>query len=147
MTLSMHTLGKNKGTKTSKKRVGRGYGSGKGGHTVGRGMKGQKSRAGSSGHKRRGMRRLILSTPKLRGFKSPHAKPQTVNVSQIEENYIAKEVVTPKTLSNKGLIKDANKPVKVLANGEITKTVTVKKCSVSKTAAEKITAAGGKIES
>lgn len=142
----MHTLGKNKGTKSSKKRVGRGYGSGKGGHTVGRGMKGQKSRAGSSGHKRRGMRRLILSTPKLRGFKSPNPDAQVVNVSQIEALYIAKEVVTPKTLASKGLIKDSKKPVKVLANGDINKAVTVKSCSISKAAAEKIIAAGGKVE-
>ncbi|MBT3231076.1 50S ribosomal protein L15 [Candidatus Uhrbacteria bacterium] len=145
MTLSLHTLEKSKGTKKTKKRLGRGYGSGKGGHTVGRGMKGQKSRAGSSGHKRRGMRRLMLSTPKLRGFNSPNEKPQTVNVSQIDASYIAKEVVTPKTLASKGLVRYPNKPVKILANGEIAKAVTVKSCSVSKTAAEKIIAAGGKI--
>lgn len=146
MTLSMHTLKVNKGTQKSRRRVGRGYGSTKGGHTVGRGMKGQKSRSGSSGHKRRGMRRLMLSTPKLRGFKSPHDKPQAVNLTQIDEKYIAKEVVTPKTLMKKGLIKSATKDVKILANGEITKAVTVKSCKTSATAAEKITKAGGKVE-
>ena len=146
MKLSMHTLKKSEGTKKTKKRLGRGYGSGKGGHTVGRGMKGQKSRAGSSGHKRRGMRRLLLSTPKLRGFKSPNDKPQTVGLSEIDGKYIAKEVVTPKTLASKGLVRYPNKAVKILANGEITKAVIVKSCSVSKTAAEKIIATGGKIE-
>ncbi len=146
MTLSMHTLKANKGTQKSRRRVGRGYGSTKGGHTVGRGMKGQKSRSGSSGHKRRGMRRLILSTPKLRGFKSPNPDAQIVRLSDLEAKYIAKEVVTPKTLHSKGLIRSATKDVKILANGEITKAVTIKKCAVSKTAAEKIMAVGGKIE-
>jgi len=146
MTLSMHTLEKNKGTKKVKRRLGRGYGCTKGGHTVGRGMKGQKSRAGSSGHKKRGMRRLMLSTPKLRGFKSPHPDAQIVRLSDIDSNYIAKEVVSQKTLFKKGLIRSQTKEVKILANGEITKPITVKKCSISKAAAEKIEAVGGKID-
>lgn len=146
MTLSLHTLSERKGTKTPKKRLGRGYGSGKGGHTASRGQKGQKSRSGSSGHLRRGMRRLVLATPKLRGFKSPIQKVQTVSLTQIDGVYIANEVVSPNTLAKKGLIADAKMPVKILATGEITKAVTVKKCLASKTAVQKMEAAGGKLE-
>lgn len=146
MTLSLHTLSQRKGTKNPKKRLGRGYGSGKGGHTASRGQKGQKSRSGSSGHLRRGMRRLVLATPKLRGFKSPIAKAQVVSLAQIDALYIAKEVVSPNTLIKKGLIADAKMPVKILASGEISKAVTVKKCAVSKTATQKIEAVGGKVE-
>ncbi|MBT4857002.1 50S ribosomal protein L15 [Candidatus Uhrbacteria bacterium] len=144
MSISLDNLTPSKGRAKGKKRLGRGLASR--GTTSGRGQKGQKSRSGSSGFKRRGLRRLILSTPKLRGFKSPHVEAETVNVGVIAENYIKDEVVSPRTLKQKGLIPTILKGAKILGEGEISITVSVKGCSVSKSAAEKITAAGGTIE-
>jgi len=145
MTLALHNLTP-KGKKNPGKRVGRGYGSGKGGHTAGRGQKGQKSRSGTGGYKRLGMRRVMLSTPKLRGFKSDKPIPEIVKLQQIDLHYIKDEVVSPKTLLQKKLINSTKSGVKILSNGEITKSVIIKKCSVSKVAQEKIVAAGGRVD-
>jgi large subunit ribosomal protein L15 len=87
-----------------------------------------------------------MSTPKLRGFKTPHPEAETVNVADIANRYIKDEVVTPRTLKQKGLIRTILKGTKILGSGEISVSVSVKGCSVSKSAAEKITAAGGTIE-
>jgi len=144
MTISLHNLQPSKGRAKTKKRIGRGLGST--GTTSGRGQKGQKARSGSSGHQRRGLRRLIFSTPKLRGFNSPNDEAISVNVEVLADHYIADEVVNPRTLKKKGLIADVKPGVKILGGGEISVALTVKGCAVSKTAAEKITAAGGTIE-
>lgn len=132
-------------SKKKAKRIGRGIGSTKG-KTSGRGQKGQKSRSGTGGFKRLGLRKMLLATPKLRGFNSPNENNQVVSLEALA-NVVAKgEVVTPKTLASKGLIKSHKKPVKILADGEISVAITVKNCAVSKAAAEKILAAGGKVE-
>lgn len=143
MAIALHSLQSTPGSKQAKRRNGRGLG--RKGTTAGRGQKGQSSRSGVGGLKRLGMRKLILSTPKLRGFRSLASKANVVNVSDLNEKYIAGEVVTAKTLLKKGLITDASKEVKVLAAGDLTVAVTVKGCSVSKAAAEKIAKAGGKV--
>lgn len=144
MAITLHTLRPAKGATKAKKRVGRGLGSK--GTTAGRGQKGQTSRSGVGGLKRLGMRHTLLATPKVRGFKSLEGKPQTVSLTAINKMFIAGEVVTPKTLMKKGLITDGNGKVKILNTGDLTAGVTVKNCSVSKAASEKILAAGGKVE-
>ncbi|MFH1611390.1 MAG: 50S ribosomal protein L15 [Patescibacteria group bacterium] len=146
MTLALHNLEKRKGAKTAGKRVGRGYGSGKGGHTSSRGQKGQKSRSGTGGYKRLGMRKLMLATPKLRGFKSQKPTSSVVKLSVLDTQFIKDEVVSPKTLAKKGLIHANQDNVKILSDGEISKSIIVKKCSVSKVAKEKILAAGGRVD-
>ncbi|MGA2666956.1 MAG: 50S ribosomal protein L15 [Patescibacteria group bacterium] len=108
-------------TKVSK-RLGRGLGSGRG-KTSGRGTKGQKSRSGHNIPRRfeGGQMPLIQRMPKTRGFRSLNLKFQIVQISQLEKNFRAGEVVSPKTLFEKKLIKSMNKPVKVLndKNSEI----------------------------
>lgn len=143
MTISLHNMTSTQGARKTKQRIGRGVA--RKGTTSGRGQKGQSSRSGVGGLKRLGMRKLILSTPKLRGFRSLAPKSNVVNVSDIARSYIAGEVVSPRTLAKKGLISDVHGEVKVLATGELTVAVTIKGCSVSKSAAEKIAKAGGKI--
>lgn len=133
-----------KGAKKTKKRVGRGLGSK--GTTAGRGQKGQTSRSGVGGLKRLGMRHIILATPKVRGFNSLAGKVQIVNVGDLSKRFIAGEVVTPRTLAKKGLVKDGGGKVKVLSEGDLTVAVTVKNCQVSAGASEKIVKAGGKVE-
>lgn len=133
-----------KGATKDKKRVGRGLGSK--GTTAGRGQKGQSSRSGVGGLKRLGMRHVLLATPKVRGFKSLETKTQIVNVGDVSKRFIAGEVVSPRTLAKKGLIKDGGGEVKILSDGDLTMAVTIKNCKVSAGAVEKITKVGGKIE-
>ena len=120
-----------------KKRVGRG---GKHGTYSGRGIKGQKARAGRK--LRPEIRDFIKKTPKQRGyrFKSIKEKPQIVNLKDLEKNFGAGEKVTPETLLEKGLIrriKGKIPEIKILGKGKLTKKITIEGCKVSKSA-EKI---------
>ena len=136
-----------------RKRVGRGLGSGKGRYS-GRGIKGQKSRAGS--HAMRagfegGQMPLYMRTAKLRGNTSADAMPigpfrtytQPVNVRDLEARFEAGEEVTPESLKAKGLIRSIRKDVKLLGVGELSKKLTVTVHAASASAREKIEAAGG----
>ncbi|MDA0208094.1 MAG: 50S ribosomal protein L15 [bacterium] len=142
--MSLHNLSPKSGSKKTKKRLGRGIGSTLG-KTSGRGMKGQKSRSGASGFQRLGMRKLMLATPKLRGFNSPYNKPATVNVGDLAAVFLKGELVSPDTLKAKNLIATKKNGVKILSDGEVTVSLKVSGCKVSKAASEKITAAGGTI--
>ena len=130
------------------KRIGRG---GLRGKTSGRGHKGQKQHGGHG--IRAEIRDQIKKLPKLRGRgknsnKSIHPDNIAINLALIELNYAAGETVSPATLKEKGLINGASSrkaDVKVLGNGDLNKKITVEGCLVSKTAAEKITKAGGKV--
>ena len=135
---------KNKGKKT----VGRG---GKRGTFSGRGIKGQRARAG---HKiRPEIRDIIKKIPKRRGrgsnaLISVHTKPVVVNVSTLDAVFSAKDEVTPKILIEKDLIqkKGGKTPnVKILGNGNLTKALTISLCGISKQAREKIEKAGGTV--
>lgn len=137
-----------KGAKHSKKRVGRGQGSGSG-VTAGRGEKGAKSR---SGWKRKrgfegGQMPLHRRVPK-RGFFNPfRVEYAVVNLDQVARRFEAGTVVTPELLREAGLVGGAaGGRVKVLARGEVDKALTVRAHKFSGKAAEKIVAAGGKAE-
>lgn len=142
--ITLNSMRPAKGATKDKKRVGRGLGSK--GTTAGRGQKGQTSRSGVGGLKRLGMRHTLLATPKSRGFNSLEDKMQIVNLGDLNKKFIAGEVVTPRTLAKKGLVKDGGGKVKILSEGDLTLALTFKNCQVSAGAAEKITQAGGKVE-
>lgn len=129
----------------SRKRIGRGN-SGKGGTYAGKGIKGQKSRSGVSGLKLKGMRARLLSIPKLRGFKGYLKKPALVSVGQLDKFFKADDIVSPKILVRKGVIDSPRYGVKILGDGNVKKSFTIRKCKVSASAKEKIERAGGKIE-
>lgn len=136
------------GSRHSRKRVGRGNGSGYG-KTAGRGLNGQKSRAG--GGKRPGFEGgqtpLAMRLPKLPGFRNINrVEYLPVNVSRLEEKFEAGEVVNDESLKAKGIIKHEDALVKVLGDGELTKALTVSVDKVSASAKAKIEAAGGKVE-
>ena len=136
------------GSRHSRKRVGRGNGSGYG-KTAGRGLNGQKSRAG--GGKRPGFEGgqtpLAMRLPKLPGFRNINrVEYLPVNVSRLEEKFEAGEVVNGESLMAKGIIKHEDALVKVLGDGELTKALTVSVDKVSASAKAKIEAAGGKVE-
>lgn len=128
--------------KKDRKRIGRG---GSRGTYSGRGIKGQKARAGT------GMepiiRGFIKRYPKLRGHNVTEGfKPAIVNVSDLESAFSDGDKVTPEILVKKRIVKRVagkNPKVKVLGNGKINKALTIENCFTSKTAKEKIKKAGG----
>jgi len=145
--LKLHELRPAEGSTKTRKRVGRGNGSGSG-NTAGKGHKGQNSRSGGGVRPgfEGGQMPLTRRLPK-RGFTNIFRKEYTViNVSDLEERFENGDEVTIEALFDTGLINKVQDGVKVLGDGELTKSLTVKVQKVSKTAAEKITAVGGKVE-
>jgi large subunit ribosomal protein L15 len=138
-----------------RKRIGRGLGSGKGRYS-GRGIKGQKARAGSNKMPagfEGGQMPIDMRIGKLRGSTSADAMPigpfrtynQPVNVGDLERRFEAGAEVTPETLKASGLIRKLSVDVKVLGQGELTKKLEVSAHGFSKSAVEKIEAAGGTV--
>jgi len=115
--LSLNNIKAKKGQKKIK-RVGRGNSSGHGTYSC-KGQKGQNARSGVSGLKRLGMRPHILQTPKVGGFRSLAPKNQIVKVTAINKNFKIGEIVSAKSLFAKGLIGNAQLPVKVLGGGKL----------------------------
>jgi len=129
------------------RRLGRGTGSGQG-KTSGRGTKGRGARAGASfrwGYEG-GSNPIIARSPK-RGFNNFNFRVayQAVNLGDLDK-FAANSTVDAAALKKANLIGDASKPVKILGNGTLTKSLTVVVACFSKSAAEKIVAAGGKID-
>lgn len=146
MALSVHQLKSYSGSKHRRKRVGRGNASGHGTFSC-RGSKGQKARTGGKNRlKQKGMRHLLLSTPKLRGFKSPYTKSPIINLNLLEKNFQDGESISPKILLEKGLIDTISQGVKILADGQLTKKLEIAGCQVSASAKEKIEKVGGTIK-
>jgi large subunit ribosomal protein L15 len=146
--LGLHNLAPARGSHRDRKRLGRGPGSGTG-KTSGKGHKGSKARTGHGGPGggkpgfEGGQMPLTRRIPK-RGFTNPfRQEPQVVRLGDLEQ--IAGEV-TPESLVEAGLVKAKKGPVKVLANGRVTKAVTVRGVKLSAGAREKIVAAGGRVE-
>ena len=145
--MDQSTLKPAQGSKHSKKRVGRGHGTGQGAQ-AGRGHKGAQSRSGY--HFKRGFEGgqmpLHRRIPK-RGFHNPfRTEYVVVNLDAIAERFDADTVVTPELLRERGLVRSGGK-IKVLARGEVSKKLTVRAHKFSGKAAEKIAAAGGAAES
>jgi large subunit ribosomal protein L15 len=152
--LNLSSLKPAQGRKT-RKRVGRGLGSGKGRYS-GRGIKGQKARSGS--HKMRvgfegGQMPIYMRLGKQRGATSKDAMPigpfrtstVPVNVAALDGFDDGAEV-TPESLVEQGVIKNTKTDVKLLGNGELKKKLTVRVHAISATAREKVEAAGGTVE-
>ncbi len=140
--LSLNNLQSSKKKKT--KRVGRGSASS--GDYSGKGMKGQKSRSGVSGLKKRGMKSWLMKVPKSRGFTSPHKPKENVNLDDLNNNFLDGNEVTPFILQTKGLVDDYRRGVKILGDGKLKKKLIIKVHGVSASAKEAITKAGGSIE-
>jgi large subunit ribosomal protein L15 len=150
--IGLHSLKPAPGSRKERKRVGRGEGSGTG-KTAGRGHKGAGAR---SGNKRRvrfegGQTPIHMRMRKLRGphmkksmpFEKFRTRTQPINLSDLEERFDAGAEVTPDALRNARLATRRGVPVKILARGELSKALTVHAHGFSKTAREKIEAAGG----
>lgn len=144
--MQLHEL-KPKHKLKKRKRIGRG---GKRGTYSGKGIKGQKSRAGRKF--KPFFRELIKKYPKLRGyrFKGWKLKESIVNIGTLEKNFKTSERVFPKILLKKRIVRKikGNIPqIKILGNGKLTKKLIIEGCSVSKSAKDKIEKLGGQIKS
>jgi large subunit ribosomal protein L15 len=145
--MSLNNLRPPKGAKHVKKRIGRGQGSGNG-KTAGRGHKGAKSRSGFKFKRgfEGGQMPLHRRVPK-RGFHNPfRIEYEVVNLDLLGEKFEAGTTVTPELLREHGYVGGGNRPVKVLARGEIGKALTIRAHKFSGKAAEKIKASGGAAE-
>ena len=145
--MKLHELRPSEGAFQTKKRVGRGVGSGLG-KTSGKGHKGQNARSGGGVRPgfEGGQLPLFRRLPK-RGFSNAMFKTEyaTINVSDLEK-FEDGAVVTPELLKEMGILKKQLAGVKVLGNGELTKKLTVKANKFSASEVEKIEAIGGKAE-
>jgi large subunit ribosomal protein L15 len=145
--MSLNNLRPPKGAKHPRKRVGRGPGSGHG-KTASRGSKGAKSRSGFRFKRgfEGGQMPLHRRVPK-RGFTNPfRVEYAVVNLDMLSEVFEAGSSVTPELLRERGLVREARVPVKVLGRGDLTKNLTVRAHKFSESAAKKIAAAGGAVE-
>ena len=145
--MKLHELTPAEGSTKVAKRIGRGHGPGNG-KTAGKGHKGQKARSGGSIRPgfEGGQMPLQRRVPK-RGFNNIFAaKAAIVNLGDIDARFEAGAVVDAQALMDCGLVKDCKNGVKVLGNGEMTKSLTIQAKSFSKTAQNKIEGAGGKAE-
>jgi large subunit ribosomal protein L15 len=145
--VKLHDLHPAPGSRKPSRRVGRGHGSGRG-KTAGRGTKGQKARAGGNipAWFEGGQTPLHVRTPKLHGFKNrfrvPYAPLNLAKLTEVEKGTL----VTPDVLAHDGLISDTKLPVKILGAGDAPKGITVHAHGFSKTAREKLEAAGSTVQ-
>ena len=142
-----HQLAPPKGARKNRKRVGRGDAAGQG-STAGRGMKGQKSRSGSGPPIwfEGGQLPLIKGLPMKRGFHNRFKTYYALVKLETLERFDAGERITPELLLEKGYLRNLNRPVKVVGDGEISKAVTVVAAKFTRTAKDKIEAAQGTAE-
>lgn len=144
--MKLHELSPEPGSRKARTRRGRGLGSGLG-KTSGRGQKGQNSRSGGGVRTgfEGGQMPLYRRLPK-RGFKNVFAKEYAeVNVSSLNR-FEDGAVVDPVALIEEGILKNVLDGVRILGDGELTKKLTVKANGFTKSAEEKIKAAGGEVE-
>lgn len=146
MSLGLHNLTTNEGSKKRKKnRVGRGNSSGHGTYST-RGIKGQRARSGgTSGLQRKSLKMIIRRLPKFKGMKSDQEARQAINLDMLEKAYSNGETVDKNSLIAKKILSSTRTPFKILNNGKLTKKLEVKVFEISKTAKESIEKAGGKV--
>ena len=146
MPIGLHNLKPAEGSTHRRKRVGRGIGSGHG-KTSTRGHKGNKARGQVNPNFEGGQTPLHRRLPQVRGFKPVNKKYYAlVNLSDIESVFEAGAEVNPETLIAAGVLRDIRDGLKILGDGDVTKSYKVSAHKFSQSAQEKLTAAGGTIE-
>jgi len=142
--MKIHDLAPPPGSKTARKRVGRGI-AGKGGKTAGRGSKGSGARGSVSPRFEGGQTPIHRRTPKAKGFKNPfRVEYVVINLEHLDE-FDAGAVVDPGVLRSHGLVAKRGL-VKILGRGEVTKALTVRAHAFSQSAIQAIESAGGSTE-
>lgn len=146
--MKLHDLKPDPGSRKKRTRVGRGISAGKG-KTAGRGTKGQNARPGGTKapYFEGGQLPLVRRLPFKRGFTNLfRIEYQEVNVASLAEAFKSGATVTPDTLAQAGLIKEADQPVVILGDGELSAKLQVSAHRFTKSAREKIEAAGGSVD-
>jgi len=145
--MKLHELQPAPGSTKNKKRVGRGISAGQG-KTAGRGTKGEGARSGTGGslYRQGGNLPFYRSLPFKRGFTNiRRVNYQEVNVGNLAE-FEPNAEITPEILAMGGLVRDEQKPVALLGEGEVKQALTIKVHRATKSAIAKVEAAGGKVE-
>jgi large subunit ribosomal protein L15 len=144
MSLSLNTLKPAHGSRTKSFRIGRGHGSGRG-KTAGKGTKGQKARTGGGKKLQlKGLKQMLLSFPKNRGFQSRYPKARAIPLAKLE-SFGAGTTVSVDTLREKGLMTRRDVTAKIVGTGTLSKALKVSGITVSATAKAAIEKAGGSI--
>ncbi|MFZ2804570.1 MAG: 50S ribosomal protein L15 [Patescibacteria group bacterium] len=142
MTLSISTLAPAKGARSKSFRIGRGNASGRG-TTAGKGTKGQRARSGGRNRlKLKGLKQMLLSFPKLRGFQSRYTKPVTLPIERVEAAFAANEKIDVRALKAKGLMTKSSLLAKVVGTNA-TKALTFVNVLASAPAKAAVEKAGG----
>jgi len=145
--MKLNDLRPDEGAKKKRKRVGRGIAAGQG-KTAGRGTKGQGARSGGGKgpYFEGGQLPLVRRLPFKRGFNNIfRIEYQEVNIDELEARFDKNATIDPAALKAAGLIRNADSPVKVLGRGDLSKKLAVSAHGFTKSAADKITAAGGSV--
>ena len=143
--MKLHSLKSNEGARKEKHRVGRGHAAGKG-KQAGKGQSGQNKRGGTRPGFEGGQTPWFRRLPK-RGFNNiNHIEYQVVSLSSIDQKFNANDVIDAEKLHAAKLARNKNQPIKLLANGKITKKITIKVNAASQSAIKAVEAVGGKVE-
>lgn len=143
MSLTLHTMTPAKGSRPKSFRVGRGNASGRG-TTAGKGTKGQRARTGGRNRlKLKGLRQMLLSFPKLRGFQSRYAKPVTLPLGRVYAAFKAGEKVDLRALKAKNLVTKSAEAAKLVGTGPVDKALTFVNVFATTGAKAAIEKAGG----
>ncbi len=143
MSLTLNTIKPKAGSRTKRFRVGRGEGTGSG-KTAGRGTKGQRARSGGRNKlKMKGVRAMLLSFPKLRGFRSRYVKAGTVSLERASKVFSAKETIDLRALKAKNLLSRNASSAKLVGKGPVEKVLNFSGIKASETAKAAVEKAGG----
>ena len=143
--MKLHSLKPNDGSRKEKHRVGRGHAAGKG-KQAGKGQSGQNKRHGHRPGFEGGQTPWFRRLPK-RGFNNVnHIEYQIVSLSSLDKAFNANDVIDAEVLHKAKLARNKNEPIKLLANGKITKKLTIKVNAASQSAIKAVEQAGGKVE-
>ncbi|MFA6503572.1 MAG: 50S ribosomal protein L15 [Patescibacteria group bacterium] len=145
MTIQMHNIKPAKGSTTRKLRIGRGNASGHG-TTAGKGTKGQRARSGGRNKlKLKGIRAMLLSFPKNRGFKSLYVKAETVTLEKLTKEFAQPVTITLAALKKAELVGKRALSAKIIGKGEIKVAYILQGVAATKSASEAVEKAGGKV--
>lgn len=145
MIIEMHNLKPAKGSTTRRIRIGRGNASGHG-TTAGKGTKGQRARSGGRNKlKLKGMRAMLLSFPKNRGFQSLYVKAETVTVEKMLKAFAQPATISLAILKKAGLVGKRALSAKIIGKGEIKVAWKLDGVAATKSVTEAIEKAGGKV--
>lgn len=146
MQLSIQNLKPARGSRHTSKKVGRGNASGHGNYS-GHGGKGQTARSGGSkGLRLKGFKRLLQSTPKLRGFRSIATKPDEIYLSTLESKFENGATVNLAVLQEKKIVSGNTKAVKLVGTGALSKKIILEGIKCTKSAKAAVEKNGGEVK-